>query len=161
MKSGPQLGGEFIFDWLILIYEKLRLKFVFQILLSTNLIAVVNMKSIMKDVPLCIYWVKATGLLATVLETNVLLQTQPTLQTILEHKSPSVLQSFWLFSTKSWLEWLTPSFLIMLSSPLKRSIWFFLLLIDAVSFFNYFRLFIITHCSSIKMIKFSNQSHTT
>ena len=106
MKSGPKLGGEFIFDWLILIYEKLRLKFVFQILLPTNLVAVVNMKPIMKDVPLCIYWVKATWLLATALETNVL---QPTLQTILEHKSPLVSQSLWLFSTKSWLEWSAPS----------------------------------------------------
>ena len=121
MKTGPKLGGEFIFDWLIWIYEKLRFKFVLQILLTTNLNAVIKMKHIMKDVPLCIYWVKATGLLATAMEINVLLQTQPTLQTALEQKSPLVLQSFWLFSTKSWLEWLASSFL------------------TTVSFFNYIK----------------------
>ena len=94
----------FLIDYIIPIYEKLRLKFVFQISLTTNLNAVINLKSIMKDVPLCIYSVKATGLHATAMETNVLLQTQTTLQTIFALKSPSVLQSFWLFSTKSWLE---------------------------------------------------------
>ena len=111
----------FLIDYIIPIYEKLRLKFVFQISLTTNLNAVINLKSIMKDVPLCIYWVKATGLLATAMEINVLLQTQPTLQTALEQKSPLVLQSFWLFSTKSWLEWLASSFL------------------TTVSFFNYIK----------------------
>ena len=42
----------------------------------------------------------------------------------------------------------------------KKEHYIFLLLIDPVLVFNYFRQFIITNCYSINMIQFFNQPHT-